>query len=1095
MRRIRAFLVFIAAIALGLVCLSAQGRQPQWIEDSPPGGEVFQLALDGGNPDRIYAAAGYLYVSRNRGTSWELLELPQRGIGAVLAAPSQPGLFYALDRPTLLRGEAGGAKLEPVESTRSFSSSRLRAVDPANPDRLYISDTVDVQMLRSDDGGRTWQDISPFNDFDLTGLALHPDEPGLLLACDPSSLWRSEDGGSTWRLVLFPSSVRFGALSFVSEHGAVAAGDQLWVSSDRGQTWQRSQPDPETPISDLAASISGPTRVYASTGFRVLRSDDGGRKFQETNRGLEHREITDLLVDPRDSSVVHAATRSGGVFITRDAGEHWHLNSEGMRALTNQAIELQSGALLAATEGGLFARRPGEVRWRRRGGTNGAAPVLEFAPTPLGTYASSSSGLLFSADDGQSWQRLEHPDLQAGCLDIAARLGSDGDPAEAFAVVYCAMNTPGRDLLRIEHRQGEVSTRQIEQGFQGLQDIAIDPFRRRTVYVTESVSAFFGARFGSLAVSSDDGATWTRTDPDGDGLLGLALSPQHEGRLLTFQRNTVYISNDRGETFGPSSIPGQRAVESVVIDPRDRRTYYVASDVELFVSRDSGGSLRRLPNLPRPGLFRGLTIGRAQPLSLLAAARGGVFRLPLETDVIRLPLAFGGARTDRVSNGHLMLYNTSADAPITADVIFINEEGREARQRINVPARGLRTAITVSGFASGWAEVLTSGGDTKGETPLRLLNFLTAGNAVAAADSGSLSRTFFLPLLEGWLEDASTLLALANPAQEPRSVHLQLRNPDSGRRAEADVEIPARGQLLLRPSDIEWRYSPGLETDFSSFVGYIEGHATPSPVLVTGLLQVGQDLAALTPARSASPRSPRTGPAADNQLLFPQFGHGEDNGALLGARLVLFNSLPVDASAQVDFIASDGTPLATALNDDSPQGRSEVTVAANSVRLLEAPLPPPGRLDLGWMRVTSSRPLQGWLILSGNLGTATLSGRPPAESVPDTANSETFLPVVNSVAPFRSTGLAVANPSQEDVRATLLLYNSDGLRIATAPFDLPANSQRGAFLPEIDFRPEPNTALPPLNDFEGLLVVSSPAPLSTSLIHLRPGRFALLPLP
>ncbi|HSR51352.1 MAG TPA: hypothetical protein VLV83_11025 [Acidobacteriota bacterium] len=1102
--RMSAHLICLGATATVLCAgLLAQGNSPNWIEDSPPGGEVSQLALDGGNPNRIYAAAGHLYISRNRGTTWALAEVPRRGIVSVVAAPSLPGTFYIVESSALLRGQGGGATLSAVESTRSFSSTRLLAVDPTDSDRLYLEDRSKPSVERSDDGGRSWQDISPVPEFRLSGFALHPNQPEWLLACDDNNIWRSEDGGATWTRVLFSASEDdpFDALAFTSEGGALAAGRELWISSDEGRSWERLQSPVEEDIEELAVAPSQPSRVFASTALRVLRSDDGGRTWEERARGLEHRRVTDLAADPRDSSVVHAGTFSGGVFITRNGGEHWHLNSEGLCAVANHVIELESGALLAATQGGIFLRRPGDPRWTRRGRIEGAARAYDLAPTAIGIYAASSRGLLFSADQGESWQRLEHPALDVGCAHIDARADNLGEPEER-GVIFCITNRPPVNLLRIEHRQSEVSVRSIEEVFLGYRDVAIDPFRPRTIYVAEFTFGMFATRFGSLAVSTDDGMTWNRSNPGdrGEGVIGLALSPHHEGRLLAFQENNVYISNDRGQTFGTSTLPGPRGVESAVIDPSDRRTFYVASGVELFVSRDWGGTLRRLSASPPPALFRSLTFGTTQPPSLLAATRSGVFRLPLEEGVRRVPLAFGGARVQPASNGQLVLYNTSAESPVTADILFINEEGREARQDIYIPPRGLRTSTTVSGFTSGWAEVQPRGGeDDPSQTPLRFFNFLTAGSGVAATDGDNLLRSFYLPVLDGKIAGASTLLAMANPGLEPRSVRLELRNPDSGRRAQADVEISARGQLLLEPSEIEWRFSSGLETDFRTFVGYLEGHATPSPILVAGLLRIGQDLSVLAPARPTPPQGFRTEPKADSQLLFAQFGHGESNGALLRARLALFNPAPVSVSVEIDFIARDGTPLPTALNEDSPGGRTQATVTANALTLLEAPMPPPGRLDFGWMRLNSSYPLQAWLILTGNLGTATLTGRPPAESPAETSPEapahESFLPVLNAVAPFRSTGLAVANPSEEDVIATLRLYNANGLHIATANLDLPAGSQRGAFLPEIDFQPEANSVLPPLDDFQGLLAVSSPIALTTSLIHLRPGHFALLPLP
>jgi ABC-type sugar transport system ATPase subunit/photosystem II stability/assembly factor-like uncharacterized protein len=180
----------------------------------------------------------------------------------------------------------------------------------------------------------------------------------------------------------------------------------------------------------------------------VLRSNDGGRSWQNGSFGMECLEVTTLLwLSP---SLVLAAT-DDGIYRSRDGGRGWRQVLEGSDDVVTSLTRLADGSLLAVLEGGrvLRASERGED-WSAVTRLSSGLCVLCLTTTARGTlllamgnegllrscagrrswqavhngsvhvcikyggrlYAGTDEGLLMSEDDGVSWQTLPRPPLQ-----------------------------------------------------------------------------------------------------------------------------------------------------------------------------------------------------------------------------------------------------------------------------------------------------------------------------------------------------------------------------------------------------------------------------------------------------------------------------------------------------------------------------------------------------------------------------------------------------------------------------------------------------------------------------------------------------------
>ncbi|NBD11946.1 WD40/YVTN/BNR-like repeat-containing protein [Corallococcus silvisoli] len=153
-------------------------------------------------------------------------------------------------------------------------------------------------LVRSDDAGCTWTPDAFFKDTWVTSLAMHAsDEQRLYVSTGRPSLsnglYRSEDGGGSWTLVLPPTlnsrftSIRVAASDpqRVYASGQDVDGQFLTRSEDGGQTWTR-LPQPLTRfqlpydlvllrVSDTSPDVLW-ARVSAQGRDSLLKSTDGG---------------------------------------------------------------------------------------------------------------------------------------------------------------------------------------------------------------------------------------------------------------------------------------------------------------------------------------------------------------------------------------------------------------------------------------------------------------------------------------------------------------------------------------------------------------------------------------------------------------------------------------------------------------------------------------------------------------------------------------------------------------------------------------------------------------------------------------------------
>lgn len=247
--------------------------------------EVWSFMVDARDPNRVFAGASPIdiYRSDDKGASWTRLPTPSIAThctgpfaSRVMRLAQHPRrhdeIYAALEINGVMRStdcgqswsdcSAGLMKLAEQDHLKSrivsdttaegMLDSHAVTINPADPDSVWIA--VRMGLFRSQDQGRSWKDIE-IGRFSPTtygrDIRVSPVEPNTLYsalsvaaASHDGGLYRSEDGGETWRR--FDKVQVHGTIMSIGLHpsdaGQVYIGarydGEVFGTRDGGRNWQ-----------------------------------------------------------------------------------------------------------------------------------------------------------------------------------------------------------------------------------------------------------------------------------------------------------------------------------------------------------------------------------------------------------------------------------------------------------------------------------------------------------------------------------------------------------------------------------------------------------------------------------------------------------------------------------------------------------------------------------------------------------------------------------------------------------------------------------------------------------------------------------------
>lgn len=283
---------------------------------------VLSMAMDPQDNKTIYLATGEhgLAYTLDGGDSWQLAKIGSVAkITAIAVDPKHKCTVYAASANQIYKTETCARDWEKIffEPRTEVVFTRI-AVDSYNPTILYAG-TSDGDILRSQDGGITWQKINRIDGVPVTSLVIDAKDTRMIyVGTSSDGIYKTTDSGATWthikkqfgdltdgrrvtQVVLDP--VEENVIYNVCKYG-------ILKSPDGGETWSALNlisPPGTIKINSLAIDPKN-NKSLVYTGVSTLQfSTDGGTNWQPKKLPTTQAGSV-VMIDPMDSNVMYLGT-------------------------------------------------------------------------------------------------------------------------------------------------------------------------------------------------------------------------------------------------------------------------------------------------------------------------------------------------------------------------------------------------------------------------------------------------------------------------------------------------------------------------------------------------------------------------------------------------------------------------------------------------------------------------------------------------------------------------------------------------------------------------------------------------------------------
>jgi photosystem II stability/assembly factor-like uncharacterized protein len=631
-----------------------------------------------GKPMHFYfgSTGGGVWRTQDGGASWQNISDGFFGgsIGAVAVSESDPNIIYVGGGEKTVRGNvshgAGMWKSDDAGKTwkalglaDSRHIPRVR-VHPKNPDLVYAAvlghlfgPNKERGIYRSKDGGATWQQVLFVNEeVGAVDLVLDPNNPRILYASTwrikrtpyslesggpGSGLWKSTDGGDTWKELTHHKGMPKGTVGIIGVAVSPVDSNRIWAnmeaddggvfrSDDAGQTWTKTSED-----RNLRQRAWYYTRIYAHpknldevwiVNVGLMRSGDGGKTFQSV--ATPHGDHHDLWFDPAEPARMIVGD-DGGAQVSMNAGGHWTTyhnqpTAQFYRVITDSHFPYRVlGAqqdnstvrILSRGDGGGIDERDWEPT---AGGESGWIAVDPKDPDIV--YGGSYGGYLLRINHRTHEARGINvwPDnpLGAGAADLKYRFQwnypiffSPHDPKALYAAGNVLFKTTNEgqswqaispDLTRND------KSKQVSSGGPITKDNTSVEYYCTIFAALESPLEkdllWCGSDDGVLHVSRDGGKSWEKVTPpdlpEWSQINSLEAHPTEKGGLylaatrykLDDFKPYLYKTTDYGKTWTKivAGIKEDHFTRVLRADPKRPGLLYAGTESGMYLSFDDG---------------------------------------------------------------------------------------------------------------------------------------------------------------------------------------------------------------------------------------------------------------------------------------------------------------------------------------------------------------------------------------------------------------------------------------------------------------------------------------------------------------------------
>lgn len=597
-------------------------------QDNP---SVVWVGTGEGNPRNSLNGGYGIYKSLDAGKTWKLMGLEKtRHIHRIVIDPKNPNTVYvaAIGSPWgehpergVYKTTDGGQTWQNILFVNERTGCAELVMDPSNPNKLiaamwehrrwpwtFKSGGPGSGIYITYDGGKNWKKLGkdeglPDGELGRTGLAISRSKPDVVYALVESSknaLYRSDDGGNTWKS----------------------------VNEDRQQIGTR-----PFYYHEIYVDPQNENRVYTIYS-EVNVSEDGGKSFQKLlpYYGV-HPDHHAWWINPENPSHIIEGN-DGGLNISYDMGKTWRFAENipvGQFYHINVDMEHPYNIYGGMQDNGSWTG-PAYV-WRNAGIRNSYWQEVSFgdgfdvSPDPDNSrygYTMSQGGNLLRFDKltGHNQSiRPTHPDpdmrLRFNWNSALAQdphdnatiyygsqfLHKSTDKGNTWEIISPDLTTNNKEKQRQHESGGLTIDATGAENHCTILAIAPSPVEKGVIWV--------GTDDGNVQVTRDGGKTWTNVSPRINGMPANAWVPQI--KASTFQGGEAFVvvnnyrqfdykpylfrTKDYGATWESLVTPAQVGENNYTLafvqDPVARQLFFLGTENGLWVSVDEGKNWTR----------------------------------------------------------------------------------------------------------------------------------------------------------------------------------------------------------------------------------------------------------------------------------------------------------------------------------------------------------------------------------------------------------------------------------------------------------------------------------------------------------------------
>ncbi len=624
---------------------------------------------------------GGVWRTSDYGHTWKPIfdDQPTGSIGALAIAPSDPNIIYVgsgegLQRPDLSVGDGiykssdGGKSWKHCGLTDGQQIGAV-IIDPRNPGRVFVAalghpygPNAERGIFRSIDGGTSWQKVL-YKDENTGAIALEfdPTNPDIIYGVlwssrqgpwengawqgPGSGLYKSEDGGTTWRpltkgLPTFGQGLgRIGIAIAPSDprrmYALVDASSRfagLYRSDDAGDSWRRINGDERlwgrgNDFAELKVHPKNPDMVYVAN-IVAWRSADAGQTFTALKGAPGGDDYHTIWINPKNPNIILFATDQGAT-ITVNGGETWsswynqptaqfyHVSTDNQFPYWVYGGQQESGSVGIASRG-----NDGQITFREWHSV-GVEEYGYVAPDPLNPNIIYGGKITRHDKSTGQTQNISPEAVSSGkyrFLRTAPVLFSPVDPHTLyFAGNVLFKTTNGGQQWEIISPDLSRATTEVPQSIGVFRTPEMSKQPRRGVIYTVAPSykdagtIWAGTDDGLIHVTNDGGKNWNNVTPSELTAWSKVslIDASHFGAQTAYAavnrfrlddlRPHIYRTHDGGKTWKEivRGLPGNAPVNVVREDPQHKGLLFCGTERAVFVSFDDGENWQPLRlNMP-----------------------------------------------------------------------------------------------------------------------------------------------------------------------------------------------------------------------------------------------------------------------------------------------------------------------------------------------------------------------------------------------------------------------------------------------------------------------------------------------------------------